>query len=547
MSYNVHHEKLADAVNLSHHLSDLARRRQPSSLKALQKYMAIMPPGTIQLAGGMPDPSYFPFATIGGDSMVHDSFSISPPEKPTLASWFWNLFGVSKDKTEPLTIPRFPEHPGDVSLAESLQYGPAVGVAGLQKFLEDFTRTAFPPAYKNWKVLVDVGSTEGWFRCLQTFCNPGELIITEEWTYAAIISQSAPYQVKAVPVAMDSEGMSAVALEELLANWDETARGAKRPHVLYTVPIGQNPCGMTTGIQRKKEIYDICVKYDVIICEDDPYYFLQEGVYKHKSERQTSSKPTVSTDKYLQSLHQSYLTVDYQGRVVRMDTFSKTVAPGSRMGWLTCNAVFAERLERHAESSVQRPSGFAQALVAQLLVKQWGMDNWVRWLHGLQVQYTARRDAVVDALLDGFNHTYGYSDASYVVQGLPLYTCFAHPKLARKIAGGKQIGRLCSFHPPSSGMFVWVTVYFGALPPAVPDPEAPEEPYEHEQRLWVRMIKAGVMVAPGSFFASSPEVPRADEGHYRIAFSMGPHDGLRKGMEIFSKELHGYFEDALKA
>jgi hypothetical protein len=127
------------------------------------------------------------------------------------------------------------------------------------------------------------------------------------------------------------------------------------------------------------------------------------------------------------------------------------------MGWFTCNPIFAERFERVGETTCQRPSGFTQAMIGQLLVKQWGMDKWVRWLHGLQAQYTARRDAIVDALLEQFDHSLGYSDGSYFVQGLPLYTCFPHPKLVRNISQGKQIGRLCSFHPPSSGMFVWVT------------------------------------------------------------------------------------------
>ena len=128
------------------------------------------------------------------------------------------------------------------------------------------------------------------------------------------------------------------------------------------------------------------------------------------------------------------------------------------MGWFTCNPLFAERLERHGETSVQRPCGFGQALIGQLLTQHWGHDDYVRWLHGLQQQYTARRNALVDAILDGFDSTFSYTDANYFVAGLPQYSLFPHPKRAHKLAGGKQIGRICTFVPPTSGMFLWVSL-----------------------------------------------------------------------------------------
>lgn len=73
-----------------------------------------------------------------------------------------------------------------------------------------------------------------------------------------------------------------------------------------------------------------------------------------------------------------------------MDTFSKTVAPGSRLGWTTSNTRFAERLLRASETSTQQPSGFAQAIVGKIL-ETWGMEGWIRWLRGLRTQYRERR------------------------------------------------------------------------------------------------------------------------------------------------------------
>lgn len=93
------------------------------------------------------------------------------------------------------------------------------------------------------------------------------------------------------------------------------------------------------GLKRKQEIYDVCVKFgkgiwssdgvlvltrvaDVIICEDDPYYFLQQAEYKPKSDR-SSVAMKHNEEAYLQGLSPSYLRCDYQGRVIRLDTFSK--------------------------------------------------------------------------------------------------------------------------------------------------------------------------------------------------------------------------------
>lgn len=82
-----------------------------------------------------------------------------------------------------------------------------------------------------------------WSRVVQTLCNPGEIILTEEWTYPSALAASSPIKVKAAPVAVDGQGMRSDDLRKVLAEWDESARGAKRPHVMYTVPIGQNPTG----------------------------------------------------------------------------------------------------------------------------------------------------------------------------------------------------------------------------------------------------------------------------------------------------------------
>jgi hypothetical protein len=75
--------------------------------------------------------------------------------------------------------------------------------------------------------------------------------------------------VRPVPVAIDGQGLIPEALEEMLENWDEKARGGmRRPRVYYTVPIGQNPTGSTLPEDRRGAIYKLACKYDIIVVED---------------------------------------------------------------------------------------------------------------------------------------------------------------------------------------------------------------------------------------------------------------------------------------
>lgn len=86
-------------------------------------------------------------------------------------------------------------------------------------------------------------------------------MLCEEFTYPSSQALWIPLGNKAAPIPLDAEGMRADLLEDRLANWESTHPGQRRPHVLYVVPVGSNPSGVTYSAQRKKDLYDICVKY----------------------------------------------------------------------------------------------------------------------------------------------------------------------------------------------------------------------------------------------------------------------------------------------
>ncbi|KAH7879766.1 pyridoxal phosphate-dependent transferase [Lentinula edodes] len=512
-------EKSTDALDLSHHLSKVGKARHTSPLKGLQKYMG--KPGLISLAGGLPNAAYFPFSSVSGEILAPDSFPLKTDFEESSLSWFWKLFSRSdKERTSTFTVGKYSKRPGDLDLENGLQYGLATGQPKLNEVIREFVGKVFQPAYKNWTTLVHTGNTDAWFKTVQTILNPGEGLIVSEWTYPSAMASAQPFGIIPVPVGMDSEGMSSISLRETLSEWDESARGMPRPHVMYTVPVGQNPTGTTMGIQRKKEIYDICVEYDIIIVEDDPYYFLQQGKYVPKSDRvaepDTDDEFTLEPAMFGTYSILTILRLDYQGRVIRLDTFSKTVCPGSRLGWFTCNPMFAERLERTAETSSQAPSGFTQIYVASLLLK-WHYEGYIRWLKALRLQYKQRRDYFLDCFADEFHLKATLSTEGYTA-GAHIYHASLKPKRSFVLLSEKDVAYskpLFSFVPPSSGMFLWLELHLDD------HPSFSSLGYKAlEMKLWTEIADAGVLFAPGAmFFATPVEDDTPGYGHFRISFS----------------------------
>lgn len=236
-----------------------------------------------------------------------------------------------------------------------------------------------------------VGSTYSWDATLRVLCERGDYILTEEYSFVSALETAAPLGIKAAAVKMDEQGLRADALDEVLTNWDEKARGARKPHLLYTVPSGQNPTGATQSAERRAEVYKVCQKHDIYIVEDEPYYFLQMQPYK------ANAPPPSSRDEFIKMLLPSFLKLDVDGRVLRLDSFSKVLAPGSRVSWIVGAEQLLERFMRHFETSVQNPSGFSQIPFFKLLDEEWGHAGYLDWLVHLRLEYTRRRDDMLHA------------------------------------------------------------------------------------------------------------------------------------------------------
>lgn len=109
----------------------------------------------------MPNPEYFPFSSVSADLLASDSFlSATNAGRSSSFQWFWDLFGSFK-QTSPVVVPKYPQEPGDISLAAALQYTPATGLPALQKVVHEFTKKVYQPGYQDFATLVHTGNTDG--------------------------------------------------------------------------------------------------------------------------------------------------------------------------------------------------------------------------------------------------------------------------------------------------------------------------------------------------------------------------------------------------
>ncbi|KAM0129988.1 hypothetical protein ACHAO1_008140 [Botrytis cinerea] len=469
------------AKRFDHRISLESRSRKPSNLKGAAKYLG---PGMISLGGGLPCPDYFPIEEI----------SIKVPTVPHFSE------AQTKESGTILTAGKYDvsEGKGAYDLSIALNYGQGSGSAQMLRWVTEHTEIVCNPPYADWGCSLTVGSTSALEQTYRIFCERGDFVLSEEYTFASAVETAAPLGVKFLGVKMDAEGLLPEALDEILSNWDEQARGARKPFVLYTVPSGQNPTGATQGIERRHAIYKVAQKHDIYIIEDEPYYFLQMQPYTGPDAPDVP--PPANNDEFLKALIPTYLSIDTDGRVMRMDSFSKVIAPGTRVGWITASEQIVERFIRSNENSNQNPSGISQMVLYKILDESWGHGGYLQWLINLRLEYTKRRNVILAAC------------EKYL------------PK------------DIVSWNPPSAGMFLWLSVDWHKHPAAKTKPIA-----DIEQEIFLSGIDQGVLICPGSWFTAEKDGFVPVDMFFRATFAAASEEKMTEAIERFGVAVRNSF------
>ncbi|OTB02327.1 hypothetical protein M426DRAFT_322759 [Hypoxylon sp. CI-4A] len=478
-----------------HLLSQESQSREPCVLKQAAKHLK--KPGLISLGGGLPSASNFPIDKLTMQVPAPPRFQSQPDSEPAAEM---GKYDVARDANG-----------GVHDLSIALNYGQSIGSAQLLRWVTEHTEVAVTQGrgvpYADWRCALTIGSTGALEQALRMFCDRarGDAVVTEEYSFSTALETAAPLGIKVFGARMDEQGLLPESLDDMLAGWDEKTRGARKPHVLYTVPSGQNPTGATQGVQRRRDVYDVCRKHDVFILEDEPYYFLQMQPYTAGADSAASVAPPPSdssVEEFLGGLVPSLLSIDVDGRVMRMDSFSKVVVPGSRVGWITASEQIVERYIRHAEVASQGPSGISQILLYKLVDETWGHEGYLRWLMHLRLEYTRRRDTILAA---------------------------CEKYLPRDVV---------SWVPPAAGMFLWLKVDHTQHPHATT-----KSILEIEEEIFDSCIDKGVLAIRGSWFRAEQDVPPTGL-FFRVTFAAASEEDMARAIERFGAAVRESFAAA---
>lgn len=298
----------------------------------------------------------------------------------------------------------------DLEISQALQYGNSRGHPALVKFLREHIDSMFHVSkmYADWDILINNGSTFGLESCLRVFCNRGDTILLEELCYSSSVEAIEAQGIHHVPIKMDSNGIVVEDLANKLDNWNILYSNIPKPKLIYVIPNGHNPKGTTLKDDRKRKIYSILQKHDIVLLEDDPYYWLQMPDYVKNGD----SKLEIFENKkqFLSKLAKSFLSIDVDGRVLRFESFSKYFGPGVRLGYVVGSKKILNNLWNYHEVSLQAASGISQLMINGCL-NRWGQDGFINWFMRLRTTYTQKRNYCLDTL---YNHIEAFNIGKFI-------------------------------------------------------------------------------------------------------------------------------------
>lgn len=250
--------------------------------------------------------------------------------------------------------------------AVALQYGSGQGDPGLREGICEVMSLEGIRAHPD-EVVVTVGSQQALDLITRIFVDPGDVVLAEGPAYVGALGTFASYEANVIHVPMDEYGLVPAALGAVLSRLAAAGRRAK---FLYTCPSFHNPAGVTLDGPRRAEILGICQRAGLPVVEDNPYGLLGFDGEPPRALRADDAQ------------------------VIYLGTFSKTIAPGLRVGWAVAPAGVRDKLVLAAESAVLCHSSFAQLLVREYLATQ----PWREQVKVFRELYHERRDAMLASL-----------------------------------------------------------------------------------------------------------------------------------------------------
>ena len=186
-------------------------------------------------------------------------------------------------------------------------------------------------------VLPVTGSTQAMDLLCKALINPGDVILVENPSFLGNLQCMKLYEAKLIPVSSDQDGLIPEHLEALIREY--------HPKMLYTIPTFQNPTGLTLSLERRRQVAELAERYGIIVAEDDPYRDLRYS---------GEALPTIKS-------------FDRSGWVVYFGSFSKTISPGLRVGYMAGDSRILRKCTIGKQSSDVHTANLTQAIVDQYI------------------------------------------------------------------------------------------------------------------------------------------------------------------------------------
>jgi len=240
----------------------------------------------------------------------------------------------------------------------ALSYGTGKGHPGLGEWIAGLH--SVDPA----QVMVTNGSMEAAAFVFQHLLEPGDRVIVEQPSYDRTLLLLGRAGVELVPVPLESDGVDVAAVEAALAGGP-----VKLAHI---IPNFHNPAGCTLSDDKRKRLVELAAEHDFILFEDDPYRLISFGSEEHET----------------------MLSMDGAGKVLHASSFSKTVSPGVRVGYLAGEPEQVATLAKRAGETYISPNMLAESIVFALC-ESGGLERNVEFVNAALRE---RRDVLVDSL-----------------------------------------------------------------------------------------------------------------------------------------------------
>ena len=328
----------------------------------------------------------------------------------------------------------------------ALQYGLTLGRVSLrEKIVGLMEREGVKTTVDN--IAITTGSQQAITVAAMLLLEEDSVIITENPSYLGAFAAFKPFATNYVGVNGDEEGM-------LMDELEETLKNTPKAKMIYVIPNFQNPSGRTWSLERRKKLLELARKYDLPILEDNAY-----GEVRFDGERVPSIK-----------------SMDTEGRVIYLGSFSKILSPGLRVGWACADEEVILKYELVKNGLDLQSAELAQMQVDEFLNAN-DLDEHIAKINKV---YKERRDLMLKTIDEEF------------------------PKEAK-------------YFYPEGGMFIWVE-----LPSHV-----------NTRDLLVKAIDKKVGFVPGGSF-----YPKGDcESSMRLNFSTMENDKIVEGIKILGKLL----------